>query len=244
MENNKVKTGIDRLDHLLDGGIPMQSNVLAYASPFIGRDVLIHSFALTNLKENWPVIFILTDNSFSDARNEMSTLDDHFLKYEKEGLIRYIDGYSASIQGKEENPYVEFVDSHLDMSGFSKAINNAQKEIIKKSSMHCLILDSLSTLLAYSDAKAVFRFLQVLGGRSKRAGATSIFSMESGMHSENEVQTMKHIMDGVIEFREINSGLSLRVQGCGNAVSRNWIDYVFEDNKIVITGALKVGRVA
>jgi KaiC/GvpD/RAD55 family RecA-like ATPase len=244
MENNKVKTGIDRLDHLLDGGIPMQSNVLAYASPFIGRDVLIHSFALTNLKEKWPVIFILTDNSFSDVRNEIKSLDDNFIKYEKKGLIRYIDGYSASIQGKEESPYVEFVDSHLDMSGLSKAINNAQKEIIKKSHKHCLILDSLSTLLAYSDAKAVFRFLQVLGGRCKRAGSTSMFSMESGMHSESEVQTMKHIMDGVIEFREINSGLSLRVQGCGNAVSRNWIDYVFEDNKIIITGALKVGRVA
>lgn len=244
MENNKIKTGIDRLDNLLNGGIPIKSNVLAYASPFIGREVLIHSFALINLKENWPVIFILTDNAFSDMRDELEKLDDNFLGYEKKGLVRYIDGYSASIQGKEEDPYVEFVDSHLDMSGFSKAINNAQKEFIKKSPIHCLILDSLSTLLAYSDAKAVFRFLQVLGGRCKRAGATSMFSMEYGMHNEKEVQTMKHVMDGVIEFRETNSGLQLRVQGCGDVVSRNWIDYLFEENKINITGALKVGRVA
>lgn len=240
----KIKTGIDRLDNLMNGGIPSKSNILIYASPFIGRDELLQSFALSGLKENQPVMFVLTDKAFLDMRNVMKNLDENFLTYEKKGLVKYIDIYSASIQAKEEDPSVEFVDSALDMSGISAAINNAQKDIIGKSDSHRLILDSLSTLLAYSDAKAVFRFLQVLGGRCKRAGATSLFSMEYGMHGENEVQTMKHVMDGVLELRESTSGLHLRVQGCGDVVSRNWIEYNFHQNKVNITGAFKVGRVA
>ena len=239
-----VKTGIDRLDNLMNGGLVARSNVLIYSSPFIGREVLLESFALSGLQAGEPVMFVLTDKAFLDMRNVMKNLDEKFLTYEKEGLVKYIDVYSASIQAKEENPCVEFVDSALDMSGISTAINNAQKDIIKHSASHRLILDSLSTLLAYSDAKAVFRFLQVLGGRCKRAGATSMFSMEYGMHNENEVQTMKHVMDGVIELKESTTGLHLRVQGCGDAVSRNWIEYNFDQNKINITGAFKMGRVA
>ena len=239
----KVKTGIRRIDDLLKGGIPSGSNVLAYAPPFIGMDVLLRSFALTGLKENEPVIFVLTDKTFSDMKKEMGKIDEDFCDYEEKGLVRYIDAYSAGIEAKKEYPHTEFVDSPLDTSGISRAINNAQKEMIKKSNSHRLVLDSLSTLLAYSDAQAVFRFLQVLGGRCKRAGATSMFAMVGGMHNENEVQTMKHVMDGVVEFKE-SAGLYMRVQGCGEAITRKWIEYEYEENKIRLTGAFKLGRVA
>ena len=123
------------------------------------------------------IIYFLFLLSLANICAHVSNLDEKFLTYEKTGLVKYIDIYSASIQAKEDDPHVEFVDSALDMSGISSAINNAQKDIIGKSDTHRLILDSLSTLLAYSDAKAVFRFLQVLGGRCKRAGATSLFSI-------------------------------------------------------------------
>ena len=245
MNGIKAKTGIGRLDELLRGGIPLQSNILVYGPPFIGKDVLLNRFALTGLKEGIPAIFVMTDKSFSNVRNEMEGINKSFLEYEEEDLIRYVDAYSTSIGIEEKNPYVQYVDSLVNLDGISTAINKAQRDLAKKSGSHRMVFQSISTPIIYKDIREVFRFLQVICGECKMAGATSLFSMEEGMHEYSEVQTMKHLMDGVIEFSEEDLRMRLRVQGC-SAITRNWIEYEYEKDhdEIRITGAFKMGRIA
>ncbi len=236
-----AKTGIDRLDELLKGGIPVRSNVLVYAPPFIGKEIILKRFAISGLQEGERVIFVLTDKSFSDLREEMKKIDKRYEEYENMGMIRYIDVYSPSVELKEESKWAIFIDSPINRERIASSIIQIQR---KNAGNYRIIFDSLSTLIVYSDAKAVFRFLQVLSGMCKRMGATSMFSMTRGMHEEIEVQTIKHLMDGVIEMREEGARSQLRVQGCGEAISRHWIDYVLEENEIRLTGAFRMGRVA
>ncbi|HDN96325.1 MAG: hypothetical protein DRN11_02500 [Thermoplasmata archaeon] len=236
-----AKTGIDRLDELLKGGIPLKSNVLVYAPPFIGKEIILKRFALAGLKEGEKVIFVLTDKSFADLREEMIKLDKKFEEYEKNGMVRYIDVYSKSVELKEESEWAIFVDSPVNRERIASSIFQIQRQNFGK---HRIVFDSLSTLIVYSDAKAVFRFLQVLSGICKRMEATSMFSMTRGMHDEMEVQTIKHLMDGVIEMREEGARFQLRVQGCGEVISRHWIDYLLEGEEIRLTGAFRMGRVA
>jgi len=237
-----VKTGIDRLDELLKGGIPFRSNVLVYANPFIGKDILLTRFALAGIENNEGIIFVLTDKSFGEIREEMKKIKPDFEKYESNGRIRYIDIYSPTVELKEESQWATFVDSPVNRERIAYSILQAQKEM--EAERHRLIFDSISTLIVYSDAKAVFRFLQVLSGTCKRLNTTSYFSMTRGMHEEIEVQTIKHLMDGVIELREYEARYQLRVQGCGEAISRHWIDYMLEENEIRLTGVFRMGRVA
>ena len=237
-----AKTGIDRLDELLKGGIPLRSNVLVYAPPFIGKEIILKRFALAGLKEGEKVIFVLTDKSFVDLRDEMIKLDEKFEEHEKNGMVRYIDVYSKSVElEEEESEWVIFVDSPVNRERIASSIFQIQKQNFGQ---HRIVFDSLSTLIVYSDAKAVFRFLQVFSGVCKRMGATSMFSMTRGMHDEMEVQTIKHLMDGVIEMREEGARFQLRVQGCGEVISRHWIDYMLEGEEIRLTGAFRMGRVA
>jgi len=236
-----AKTGIDRLDELLKGGIPLRSNVLVYAPPFIGKEIILKRFALAGLKEGEKVIFVLTDKSFVDLRDEMIKLDEKFEEHEKNGMVRYIDVYSKSVELEEESEWAIFVDSPVNRERIASSIFQIQKQNFGQ---HRIVFDSLSTLIVYSDAKAVFRFLQVLSGVCKRMGATSMFSMTRGMHDEMEVQTIKHLMDGVIEMREEGARFQLRVQGCGEVISRHWIDYMLEGEEIRLTGAFRMGRVA
>ena len=239
-----VKTGIERLDELLKGGIPVTTNTLLYAPPFIGKDTILKHFVLSGLEEGEPIIFVLTDKSFSEMREEMKNMDKKFVDYENEGKVKYIDVYSKGVELQEEGQNVIFVDSPINRERITASIISTEREFAKKYGRHRLVLDSLSTLIVYSDAKAVFRFLQVVSGTCKRLGATSIFSMTRGMHEEIEVQTIKHLMDGVIEMREEGSRMQIRVQGCGEAVSRNWIDYTLEKDEIKLTGAFRMSRVA
>ncbi|MCD6147120.1 MAG: hypothetical protein J7J34_03855 [Thermoplasmata archaeon] len=239
-----VKTGIERLDELLKGGIPATTNTLLYAPPFIGKDTILKHFVLSGLEEGEPIIFVLTDKSFSEMREEMKNMDKKFVDYENEGKVKYIDVYSKGVELQEEGQNAIFVDSPINRERITASIISTEREFAKKYGRHRLVLDSLSTLIVYSDAKAVFRFLQVVSGTCKRLGATSIFSMTRGMHEEIEVQTIKHLMDGVIEMREEGSRMQIRVQGCGEVVSRNWIDYLLEKDEIKLTGAFRMSRVA
>ena len=238
------KTGIDRLDELLKGGLPTGTNTLLYAPPFIGKETILKNFALSGLREGEPVIFVLTDSSFSDVKEEMKRLDSSFSQYEEEGKVRYIDIYSKGVELKEEGLHVTFVDSPINRERITASIIKTEKEFQQNYERHRLIFDSISTLIVYADAKAVFRFLQVVSGTCKRLGATSIFNMTRGMHDEIEVQTIKHLMDGVIEQREEGSRMQIRVQGCGEVVSRNWIDYLLQKEEIRLTGAFRMSRVA
>ncbi|MCD6481646.1 MAG: hypothetical protein J7L31_05180 [Thermoplasmata archaeon] len=236
-----AKTGIVRLDELLKGGIPLKSNVLVYAPPFIGREIILKRFALSGLEEGEDIIFVLTDKSFKDMSEEMKKLDEKFSEYESQGRIRYIDVYSTGVELQETGEWVTFVDSPINRERIASSIIQLIKEEGKR---YRLVFDSLSTLIVYSDAKAVFRFLQVLSGMCKRSNVTSMFSMTRGMHEEIEVQTIKHLMDGVIEMREEGARFQLRVQGCGEVISRHWIDYLLEGEEIRLTGAFRMGRVA
>jgi len=156
--------------------------------------------------------------------------------------VRYIDVYSTSVELKEESKWAIFVDSPINRERIASSIIQILKE--KEGNNHRIVFDSISTLIVYSDAKAVFRFLQVLSGICKRMNATSMFSMTRGMHEEIEVQTIKHLMDGVIELKEEGARFQLRVQGCGEVISRHWIDYVLEGEELRLTGAFRMGRVA
>lgn len=236
-----AKTGIVRLDELLKGGIPLKSNVLVYAPPFIGREIILKRFALSGLEEGEDIIFVLTDKSFKDMSEEMKKLDEKFSEYESQGRIRYIDVYSTGVELQETGEWVTFVDSPINRERIASSIIQLIK---KEGKRYRLVFDSLSTLIVYSDAKAVFRFLQVLSGMCKRSNVTSMFSMTRGMHEEIEVQTIKHLMDGVIEMREEGARFQLRVQGCGEVISRHWIDYLLEGEEIRLTGAFRMGRVA
>jgi KaiC/GvpD/RAD55 family RecA-like ATPase len=239
-----VETGIDRLDELLKGGLPAVTNTLLYAAPFIGKDIIMKYYALAGLQNGEPVIFVLTDRSFMDMKKEMDQLDDDYAAYEDEGMVRYIDVYSKSVELDETGPHVTFVDSPVNREQITASIIKAEKAFTQEYEQHRLILDSLSTLIVYADAKAVFRFLQVVSGTCQRMGSTSIFTMTRGMHEELEVQTIKHLMDGVIEMKEEGARMQIRAQGCGEVVSRNWIDYLLEQDEVRLTGAFRMSRVA
>jgi KaiC/GvpD/RAD55 family RecA-like ATPase len=246
LENSdKVSTGIERLDALLKGGLPQKSNILIQGPPFVGKDVVINRYVLTGLAKGEPAIFVTTDKTVEDKVAELMKMDPKYPEYEKEGLIAFVDTYSVNIGSKERRANTEYVDSPVNLNAISLAISNAQKRFMGNFEHHRIVFRSVSTLITYINAVAIFRFLQILCGRSKQAGATSMYMLESGMHSEGDMQMIQHIMDGVLEFREDDKTLKtlMRVQGSGDAFTREWIEYKFTNKEFDIVGSFMERRI-
>ncbi len=225
VKQEKVKTGTARLDDLLLGGMPFGANVLVYGPPFTGKEVLLSVFIAEGLKKGIPAIWILTEKSPKEIREEMTFVVSGYEEYEKLGLVRYVDAYSRSMGDESQDPYAEYVESPTDYESIQRAVETAAKPMREKHPYYRVGFRSISTLIAYLDPGTAFRFLSPVVGRRKRDKAVAMYTIEKGVHGEQEIQMIGSLMDGMIEFKVENLNTFLAIRGICDVQSRSFIRY-------------------
>jgi KaiC/GvpD/RAD55 family RecA-like ATPase len=221
----RVKTGTTRLDDLLLGGVPFGTNVLIYGPPFTGKEVLVNAFIAEGLKMGIPAIWVLTEKSPKAIRDEMMYLLSGYEEFEKKGLVRYVDSYSRSMGDDADDEFTEFIEAPTDYEAIQKAVESAAKKFKESHQYYRLAFRSISTMIAYLDPPTAFRFLSPLAGRRKRDRAVSMYTIEKGVHGDQEIQMLGSLMDGMIEFKVENLNTFLAVRGISDAQSRAYIRY-------------------
>jgi KaiC/GvpD/RAD55 family RecA-like ATPase len=230
----KVKTGNSRFDDLLLGGIPFGSNILIHGPPFIGKEIMVGQFVSEGLKKGVPVIWVITDKTPREVREEMNSILSGYEEYEKLGLVKYVDSYSRSMGEKTNDPYTVYVDEPTDHDKMMDEVEKIAKEFKEKHQYYRLAFRSLSTLIAYSDPTTAFRFLNPFSGRRKRDGAVSMYTIEKGMHGEQEIQMLGSIMDGMVDFKLDQLRSFFSVQGICDVQSRSYIRYTVSKHGLSI----------
>ncbi len=234
-KQQKVKTGIPRLDDLLFGGIPYGSNVSIYGPAYVGKEVVVNLFMAEGLKKGLPVLWVLTDKAPVDIREEMAFVLPGYEEYEKLGLVKYVDAYSKSMGAEAEDPNTTYIDDPTDHHSILKAVDAIAAEWKKKhEGVYRLAFRSVSTLIAYLDPTTTFKFLQPFVGRRKRDKAVALYVIEKGMHEEQEIQMLGSLMDGSIEFKVEQLKSFLSVKGICDVQSRSWIRYTYTKSSVSI----------
>ena len=239
----KIKTGVRRLDDLLYGGLPLNANVFIYGPPFTGKLVLMNLFIAEGLRKGIPGIFILTDKSPSEIRDGLKLVLPKIETYEKKGLMKYVDAYSKSMGIDVEEANSVLIEKPTDLNEIGMAVANLQKKIQKDHKYHKIALYSVSTIMAYTEAMTTFRFLQSVTSRNKRSGAISLYCMDHGMFSDSDVQTLKHLMNGIVEFKVDDLKSFLRVEGICDVRTRGWIEYSHTTKTLNLKGSFAVDHI-
>ena len=230
----KVKTGDRRLDDLLLGGIPFGNNILVYGPAFSGKEVVINCFIAEGLGKGVPAIWVITEKLPSEIREEMMFILPGYEEYEKRGLIRYVDAYSRSIGVDDVEPNVIYVEEPTDFKGIQEAVDKLAKELLSDHKYYRLAFRSISTLISFMDSTTAFKFLQPFCGRRKRERTVAMLSIEKGMHSDQDIQMIGSVTDGVIDFKLEQLKTYLSIRGLGDVQSRAWIDYSYSKKGLVI----------
>lgn len=236
-------TGLSLLDRLLQGGLPPKSQTLLYGPSFIGKDVLARTVLLSNLENGVPAIVVLTNTTASEAKDALASVEPKFEEYQRQGLVWFVDAYSRSVDAEQEAPNVVYTDAPADLNGLAVALNEIQTKIVPKHDQHFILLDSVSTLVLYSNAPTTFRFLQILLGKARRAGAATLLLMDEGMHEDSEVQMFRHLCDGALSLRTKEGNTQFLLEGLGVSENPGWLDYRFTPTRFQITGSLAGGRI-
>ncbi len=225
----RVKSGVRRLDDLLFGGYPTGSQILLSGPAHTGKDVLSRLFIAEGLKQGVPALWVVTDKTYALIREEMTALFPPYPQFEEKGLVRYVDLYSRSLGVSEADASVRLLASNdkgvLDQ--LVAAVNASAAELREKAPGYRLVFESVSTLTAYLDTPTTFRFLQPFIGHRKLEGGAAYYLLETGMHTDSDLQTLEHMVDGSINLKVEQLKTFLSIRGITDAQSRAWIGFTF-----------------
>jgi KaiC/GvpD/RAD55 family RecA-like ATPase len=169
----------------------------------------------------------------------------HILEWFKENKLNLpldrigiIDCVSKNLGGAvKEDENIRIASTPVDLTGIGVKISYfleifITKKNIRKNQLH---MNSISTILMYSNIQTVFRFLHVFTGRIRSIGGLGIYLIESGIHDEQAIATLKQLFDGIIEIVSENDKNFIRVVGLSSKPT-SWFEYEIEGAKLKIVG--------
>mgnify|MGYP006279883477 CR=1 FL=1 len=187
------------------------TNILISGPPLTGKrklamDILAHGAA----GGEGSVIVTTRDSSdrvVADFQSRLTDPDDADL-----GVVDCVtqhQGRSAS-----DTELVKYASSPVDMTGIGIKFSEFVEEFYTQRGVrkNRVLMDSLSTLLLYSDLQTVFRFMHVFTSRIEDADALGVHVIESTAHDAEEMNTMKQLFDGVVEVAD-HRELSVQLPG-------------------------------
>jgi KaiC/GvpD/RAD55 family RecA-like ATPase len=203
--------GIQELDDAI-GGIKKGSNIMLMGPPMCGKEVILHHIMYHGAAKNEDAIIIVATRE--PATRILERFGENDMK-QVSSRLGIVDCVSKNIEGAViDSENIKIASSPVDLTGIGVRISQFIDEFMKKGLMKIqLHIDSLSTILMYSNIQTVYKFLHVFTGRIKAIEGLGVFTIESGMHNEQTISILKQLSDGIIEITSENSRNFIRVIG-------------------------------
>ncbi len=244
--NLKISSGVPKVDELLLGGVPVPSNIVLFGAPFTSKDILGTNFVANSIKENIPVIIVSADRDISqikyDTARNLNVEPEVVDGFEDEGLIRFVDIYSKSIQTQSPSKKAIIVDSISNLSVILKSIEVLETEILKTYPYYRMLFISLTAFVPQFEEKVFMKFTQQFTQKRKASRCAALYLLEDGLFDQKVFETISYIMDGTIEFKLVNSRQYLKVVGLPNVRTREWVE-VYNKNQTFDLGSFSLERV-
>ncbi len=205
--SNAVTTSSEfpvRFGSILEEGFPKGCAISLYGPVGAGKTVFCENLAKGFLKGESGCVYISTERSPADIRNDFRTLKTDVYELETRGKLTFIDGYSWLAGGSTENFRIENL---ANPSEFLVVIEKACEHLGQEG---LLILDSVSPLCLHNPDGEVTRLLQALAARIKAWEAIGIFVVQAGVHSKEFYNALAYLVDGMFELRQDNDGNTIR----------------------------------
>lgn len=243
----KIPTGTKRLDDLLYGGLPPGSSVLFVGPPFSGKEIGILAFLAEGLKRGIPAIIVTTSKSPLDLTKDFAPIMPDLLELERIGLVRWIDATSGGHSvdkspGMPKKNYIR-VDGPDDFAGIVDGLDKLTSDI-RDGTYHYFKLGylSLSTSISHVGDMEATKFIQAMARTIRDFSSAGMFALEKGMHSEQQIESIQHLMDGSFMIKIEKQKYYLSVVGIGEVQTRDWVEFKITNSALVI-GAFSLERI-
>jgi len=231
----KMRVGVEILDALLPDGLPSTCTIVFLSDPGAGEENLLAHLVGMQIESGKSVLYITLDNFPPNIRQ---TVQPHVAKANADwSALMFVDCYSKTVGVESEEPHA------VDPENLS-AISIAISDVMAKSPVSLIVLDSFNTLIRKRGGHSAIEFMRVLVARTRQAKCVSILTINRKAFHPAIVASAQDIADGVIEFKldedEEGIALSLRVlKMVGTRHSTAWERYAISDEGELVPYAPK-----
>lgn len=230
------KLGIGGFDDAI-GHIKAGSNIMLIGPPMSGKNVILNNIIYAGLENNEAAVLVSTGET---GESVLEWFEQNSLSIEKhKERFGIVDCMSKTLGlSVGDTPLIKRASSPVDLTGIGVKISQfLSEEFWMKRGIRStrLCVNSLSTILMYSNLQTVFRFLHVFTGRIRSANALGVYILGEGMHDEQSITTLKQLFNGVLEIKAKNDAYYIRGVGF-SAKPTNWFRYEIENGKVSIKG--------
>ncbi|MCK5177024.1 MAG: hypothetical protein KAQ92_04825 [Candidatus Aenigmarchaeota archaeon] len=197
-----IKTGIGKIDEVLDGGIIKKSSVLFLGSKNSKKEITLMEL-LKNRIITGDALLYITTNKKPDIISTIFTNNKlDISEHGKKGMFKWIDAYSRSIgENAANSEKIMNVSNPQSLNELNTAINKFNKELGAKNPELIDIYDNVSISLIQQDSVLTKQFFHHLIGNIKNT-ATLFLLMDKDSHDKETIATLSLFCDYVFDFEK------------------------------------------
>jgi len=189
------------------------SSILISGPAMTGKEDLMLDIMAVGVRSGEGAVTVTTGDRAGDLITDMAELAGVTQGHRLAAIDCRADG-SREEETLDSGAYVHHLASPSDLTGIGIGITKCFDRLHDAGvDDGRLALNSLSTMLTYSDQQTVFKFCHVLSSRLDSAGFLGLFTIDSSAHDDQTLQVIKQAFDGLIEIREENGTRQARVMG-------------------------------
>ncbi|TGC08147.1 RAD55 family ATPase [Methanolobus halotolerans] len=198
----RIPTGISGLDVQLGGGVPPGTTILALAEPGANSEIFAKQFIYGGLLNNEDVYYFSSEHPVSEIIQEMEEHRWEVRKHLESGRFEFIDAYGPRFYNVLPREFTSNLSAKDFLKKGTDSMNMLKSTVIlKRENKYRGVIDSISYFLRSYNLNTVVEAIEIVSSVGKATGAIQLILMTSGMHDQITENNMKHICDGVIEFR-------------------------------------------
>jgi len=188
---------------LIEVEIP-PSNLLLMGPPGSGKTIFSENMVCEALLSDTKCLYITLDRPPNEVRRSLSALGVDTKELETAERFVLFDGYTW-ISGRSTEQY-----NVNNLTNLSELIFRISDAATVLGEGMVLVMDSVSTLLTYNNEGSILKFLQVIMARVKEWHGVGLHVVEHGVHSEAFYNSLRFMVDGVLEMKMYEIGGELR----------------------------------
>ena len=224
----------DHFNNLTGGGLTGGTVVTVEGNTGSGKTLLIEQLMGEDLRNARPCVFVSTSDFPNNIRSNMKTMGVDVSRYEQNGLLTFVDGYSAEA-GQESHEKV-FVPSLGDLTTLGIKITSALPSPSFKGGS--LYFDSLTPLASKARPESIVSFVQSVGAKVKGLSGKAFFTVGLGLDGVVQRQ-LEDTADCIVQMEAFEEGGSrkrrLKIAKLrGRKHQEGWTLFTIEEGKGII----------
>jgi KaiC/GvpD/RAD55 family RecA-like ATPase len=223
---HRYNLGLKELDDEI-GGIVSGANIMLIGPAMSGKNAVLNSIMSCGLQNGEAVVLVETRMPGEDALQKLNPPEPSFI-----GVVDCV-ARTLGVNARDTSR-IRHVSSPVDLTGVGVRVSQLMEDFDKVNNGEArLCIDSVSTMLMYSNLQTVFRFLHVMAGRVSMQGDLGVYVVDEGMHDSQTIATLKQLFNAVLQVKVEGDCTYIRAVGLTPRPTQ-WMEYEIAGQTAVI----------